>query len=124
MNTNIRLVILAILLLSLIMLGRQVKKRTLNLKHTLAWFFLILVMMIIDLFPDIIVFFSSLLGIELPSNMLFLFGYILLLVIIYTLTVAISKLSNEIRQMAQKMALMNKELEQLKEQKDTDKEQT
>ena len=118
MNIQIQISVLVILLIAFILLGIQVKKRTLDLKYTLAWFFLILVLVIIDIFPGIMVALSSLLGIGTPSNMLFLFGFILLLVIIYTLTAAISKLSDNVRAMAQKIALLEKELDEYK--KDTD----
>lgn len=118
MNLKIQLVILLILIISFLLLCRQVKKRTLDLKYTLAWFVLVLALIVIDVFPVIITSVSSLVGITTPSNMLFLFGYVLLIVIIYTLTAAISKLSDNVRSMAQKIALLEKELDEYKKSKD------
>lgn len=118
MTLKIQLIILAILFISFLLLCIQVKKRTLDLKYTLSWFVLVLALIIIDICPVIITKISALVGITTPSNMLFLFGDVLIIVIIYTLTAAISKLSDNVRSMAQKIALLEKELEEYKNSKD------
>lgn len=116
MSLKIQIVVLAVLLVSFLLLCRQVKKRTLDLKYTLAWFVLVLALVIIDVFPEIVIGISSVIGIATPSNMLFFVGYILIIVIIYTLTVAISKLSDNVRAMAQRIALLEKELEEYRKE--------
>jgi len=118
MNLKIQVVVLVLLLISLALLFVQVKKRKLDLKYTLAWFVLVISLIVIDIFPAIITGISNAVGIATPSNMLFLVGYVLLVIIIYTLTVAISKMSDNIRAMAQKIALLEKEIEQLKEKEE------
>lgn len=116
MSLKIQIVVLIILLIAFLLLCGQVRKRTLDIKYTLAWFVLVLTLVFIDIFPGIIVNVSSMAGIATPSNMLFLVGYILIIVIIYTLTIAISKLSDNVRAMAQKIALLEKELEEYRKE--------
>ena len=114
MTIRLQIIIFAVLLLAAIMIIRQVKRKKLDLKYSLAWLVLILVFMILDCFPQILKFLSDLVGIATPSNMLFTCGFVFSLVIIYTLTAALSHMSDNVRDMAQKIALLEKELNDIK----------
>ena len=48
------------------------------------------------------------------SFMLFLFGFVFSLIVIYTLTAAVSKMSGEIKRLAQKVALLSEKNEELR----------
>ena len=52
---------------------------------------------------------STFLGIHTPVNMLFLLGFMLLLVVVFSLTVAVSKQEEEIKKLAQELALLKKD---------------
>ena len=104
MTLRLQIIIFIVLLLAAALLVRQVLKKKLELKYSLAWLLLILVFMIIDVFPQIMVFLSGLVGIATPANMLFTCGFLFALVIIYTLTAALSHMSDNVRDLTQKMA--------------------
>ncbi len=89
----------------MIILVKQVKKRTIDIKHSLAWFLLDIVLIIFTAFPSILYKLTYILGIETPTNMLFFFGLILALVINYTQTIALSRLSERQKKMVQHIAL-------------------
>lgn len=114
--TKLRIIVMLVLFLLAIIFVRKIQKRKLDLKYTLSWFFLILLLMVLDLFPNIIKFFAQLIGIEVPSNLLFFVGISVCLIIIYTQTVAISKLTDEVRGLSQKLGLLEKRV------KDSEKE--
>jgi hypothetical protein len=71
--------------------------------------FLLSVIALVDIFPGLLNWLSSAMGIELPINMIFFLGFIFTLLIIYRLTEAISKMSREITELTQKVAMMEKE---------------
>jgi hypothetical protein len=61
------------------MILRYLIKRKLNLKYTLIWLAAALVMLIVAIFPQIIYFLCSLIGIETPAHAIFFFAIIFLL---------------------------------------------
>lgn len=113
---RLQIIIFVILLLMAAMIIWQVKKKKLDLKYSLAWLLLIVVFMILDCFPQLLISISKLVGIATPTNMIFTCGFVFALVIIYTLTAALSKTADNVRDMAQKIALLEEELNELKKE--------
>lgn len=109
MTIRLRVIVLIFLLIAFGLLIGQLKKKRLDIKYTFPWLVLLLVLVVIDIFPQIIVGLTHFVGIETPVNTLFLCGLVFSLIIIYCLTVAISKMSDQIRAMAQKIALLESE---------------
>ena len=72
---------------------------------------------VLTCFPVILDKVAWLVGIASPMNMLFICGFCIALFIIYVLTVAISKHSATITLLTQRVAILEKELEE-KEKKD------
>jgi len=93
-----------------------VKKETLELKYTLVWIFTGIILIIISLQPKIVTFASIALGIGLPVNALFLFGILFTLIILLTVTIAISRALAKIRRLTQEVAILKFELSQYKKE--------
>ena len=104
-QTQIILIILFVAIL--IWLLREVKYRRLELRYTLSWLLLDVTLLLLAIFPRILTIVSRALGIYNPMNMLFFFGFVFSLIVIYTLTAAVSKMSGEIKRLAQKVALLS-----------------
>lgn len=117
---RLRMILLVVVVLLLLWIIQQIKSRKLELRYTLSWLMLIVVMLLMVLFPNLLYWASDTMGIQSPVNALFLCGFAFSLSIIYTLTVAVSKQSEEIKKLTQKIALLEKDS---KEQKDTDSEE-
>lgn len=107
---SIKLQVILLILLFVILIGmiRQIKRKKLELKYTLSWFALIIALIILTCFPKLLIIIADFLGITTPINMIFFCGFCFSLVIIYTLTVAISKMEDHIRSLTQKIALLEK----------------
>lgn len=107
---SLRLQVILLILLVCILLGMitQIKRKKLDLKYTLSWFALIIALIILTCFPKLLIVIADFLGITTPINMIFFCGFCFSLVIIYTLTVAISKMADNIRSLTQKIALLEK----------------
>lgn len=112
MTLQLRIILLVLLFLALILFFHRLKGQKLALQYSLSWLILLFVLVVVTLFPGILDVVTGLSGIELPINMVFFLGFLFILMIIYNLTVAISKMSNEIKNLTQKVALLEKELKE------------
>lgn len=110
MTLKLQILIIAALAIALVFIILQIRNRKLDLKYSLTWFFLILALLILTIFPQILTFFSNLVGFGSQMNMLFVSGFLLTLLIIFTLTRAVSKLMDQVRTLTQKVALLESEL--------------
>ena len=108
MSFKLQIIIALIILAGLIVLVNLIRKNKLELKYALSWIFLGVGILIFDLFPDLTSFLASLLGIEVPINMLFFLGFCFSLLIIFSLTVAVSRLSRRVTKLTQELALLSK----------------
>lgn len=110
MTLKLQILIIVALAIALVFIILQIRNRKLDLKYSLTWFFLILALLILTIFPQILTFFSNLVGFGSQMNMLFVSGFLLTLLIIFTLTRAVSKLMDQVRTLTQKVALLEREL--------------
>ncbi|MCI8299133.1 MAG: DUF2304 domain-containing protein [Lachnospiraceae bacterium] len=108
MSIRLQVILLVLLIFILIGMVTQIKRKKLDLKYTLSWFALIIALIVLTCFPKLLIVIADFLGITTPINMIFFCGFCFSLIIIYTLTVAISKMSDNIRSLTQKIALLEK----------------
>lgn len=106
MALRFQIIIGAILVLAMLLILQQVRKNKLNLRFALLWLVLGVLMLIIDIFPGIITFVASALGLELASNLLFFLGICFTLILVFGLTLKVSKLSDEAKRLTQEVALL------------------
>lgn len=110
MTVQLRIILFILILLTFALFVDQIKQKKLKLQYTLTWMLLLLFILIVTVFPGILGFVVNIMGIALPINMIFFFGFLFTLVIIYRLTMAVSKQSEEIKFLTQKVALLEKEI--------------
>ncbi len=108
MLPRLQIFLLVIVVLLLLWVIGQVRRRKLDLRYTLSWLLLIVVLLLLVMFPQLLRFVSDLMGIQSQMNTLFVCGFGFSLIIIYTLTTAVSKQSEEIKRLTQKVALLEK----------------
>lgn len=122
MTIRIRVAIILILFLGIVAIVNLVRKRNLELKYALTWLFLGIGMLIAVLIPGLMDSISVALGIYNPMNMVFFLGFLFSVIVIFSLTMSVSRNSNRVRKMAQKIALneyrSNKISQKLIKQKD------
>lgn len=113
MSVVLRVLVAIIFVVFLICVLRLVSKDKLLLKYSLLWILLCVVCVICDLFPEIVYFASGILGFISPSNFIFLVSIALLLAISLSLSVAVSRLTIANKNLAQRIALLEKDLERV-----------
>jgi len=110
MTLKIQIIIGGVLLMGLIALVNMIKRRKMDLKYALLWIILIIGLMILDLFPGLMDALAAVVGISSAVNMIFFMGFCFSLGIIFALTVAVSRMSDRLRKLAQALALTEKRL--------------
>lgn len=106
MALRFQIIIGVVLVLAMLLILQQVRKNKLNLRFALLWLLLGILMLIIDIFPEIVAFAAKALGMELASNLLFFLGICFTLILVFGLTLKVSKLSDEAKRLTQEVALL------------------
>lgn len=118
MTLKLQLIIGAILVIALIAIVNMIRQRKLELKYALSWLIAIAFVLILDCFPVLLTKLSEFLGIWAPVNMIFFLGFCFALMIIFILTVTLSRMSERVRKLAQAVALNEEKIEQLLQRQD------
>ena len=105
MNIRIQIIVGIIVLLALGVIINMIRQKKLELRYALSWLGVGVAILILDCFPQLITWLSRKVGIASPVNMLFFFGFCFSLMIIFVLTVAISRMSIRIKELTQELAL-------------------
>jgi hypothetical protein len=105
MTLKIKLIIIFVILLAIGAIVNLIRKKSLELKYALTWMILSLGLLIIVLIPGLLEAMASALGIYNVMNMVFFVGFIFAIILIFGLTMSMSRNSDRVRKMAQYIAL-------------------
>lgn len=106
-TSKFQMILGILILLAFLFIVNMVRKRALELKYALSWFVLLIGVGILVCIPDTMNVLAEAMGIYSPVNMIFFIGFILAIIIIFILTVTLSRLSARVRKMAQIVALLS-----------------
>lgn len=102
-----------LILAALLLIINMIRKRRLELKYALAWIGVLAVVLVVDMFPPILYLISYMLGIATPVNTLFVLAFCFSIVLIFVLTVAVSRLAEKVKKLSQAVAINEKRIEEL-----------
>lgn len=105
MSPTFRICLVISAFLVILFVTRTIKKVQFSIGDSLFWLFLSICLLILAIFPGIAYFFSDALGIQSPSNFIFLSVIALLLVRELTIQAQVSQLKSKITSLAQEMAI-------------------
>ena len=124
MTVRLQVVIAAAILVVLAVLVNMIRRKSLELKYALPWMLVMAALFVFACAPQLLNVVSEFLGIYAPLNMIFFLGFCFSLLIIFSLTVALSRLSNSVRTLDQIVALNEKKLEELEQELEKTKQKT
>lgn len=113
MNSSLRIVISIALVIYYICIFCMLKKKTLNLKYTLLWLFMGLVMILVVIFPGVLESILHSMGVVELTNGLFAIVLFAILIILMSLTSIVSTLNNKLRKLAQQCSMYEKRIREL-----------
>ena len=104
MSANIFFLLVVVVMEVLVLV--QVRNQKMKEKYAALWLIVGVIMIVLALFPKLLDSLSRLVGIETPVNLLFLLAIIMLMGISLHLTLAISKITDDMRTLAEEVAIM------------------
>ncbi len=110
MTFKLQMLIIGMSLVSCFFIFRQIKRKRLDLRYVCSWIVLCIIIVILALQPGLLEMLANLTGIATPVNMLFFFGFCLGMGIIFTLSVAISHLNENVKRLAQELAIVREQV--------------
>ncbi|MFV0465937.1 MAG: DUF2304 domain-containing protein [Lachnospiraceae bacterium] len=117
MILRLQLLIAVLIILAFVWIANLVRKEKLDLRFALPWFAVGILVFILNLFPQLMETMVDLLGIDLPVNMMFFFGFCFTLLLVFHLTMKVSRQEEQIKRLTQEHALLEEKLFHMK--KDT-----
>ena len=118
MGTQLRSLIIITCVIALTVIINMIRREKLELKYCLIWIVTGLAILFMGCIPRSIDVMASILGVMTPINALFFVGLCFSLLIIFSLTIAQSRNSKRIKELAQKLALLEYEIEKYKAERE------
>lgn len=113
MTLKTQIFVILIVLFAIGSLINMIRKHKVDLQYSLLWFLLAFAILILAIFPSLLDGLTNALGIGLPINLLFFAGFCFSLVIIFSLSLSLSKLSEKHKQLTQEVGLLKEKLEKI-----------
>lgn len=114
MSWKLRIILILLVFFADLFSFRQIRRGKMSLNHSLLWILISMVLLLIAVFPTIAFRLAGLMGIGTPVNLVFLFFAFFSIILFIYLTNVISKEDRINRRLVQKVALMEKELREMR----------
>lgn len=115
MTLKIQIIVITIAVLAILVTIYLIKKERLGLRIAMPWLLVFVLIILNAAVPSIMVWISNLIGIYAPVNMVIFFGGIFVMLIIYSLTMSVFSNRKKIRDLVQKVAIMEEEMKKQQE---------
>lgn len=106
---RIELIIVALVISCFIFI--KIRKRKIETQYTIIWIFICFALIIGAIFPGLIEKVTDFMGLETPSNLVFLLGIFTLLIMNLKHTEKISQDEKKIRKLIQEVSILKKKVE-------------
>lgn len=110
------------ILLAIVMLGVvmwMLLTRRLREKYAVLWLVIGTVMLVLGIFPQLLIGLTGLLGVQVPSNLLFALSIVLVLGVTLHLSWELTQAEEEIRRTAEEAAILRAQLHRLESRIDS-----
>lgn len=114
MDIKLKIFLLIICVIFCFYIYQKIRREQLQLRHSLIWFITLFLLMFMTVFDEMLIPLKVFLGFETTSNMIFLIGFFIITLIIFSLTLKISLLQMNVVTLTQEVAIMKKELSKRK----------
>ena len=111
-----KIVALAFGIMMLLLVIELVRRRKLREEYSWLWLMTGAVILLLSLWFDLLKWMTHQVGAITPSSTIFLFAFLFLILISLHFSVVISKLTNQNKELAQRYAILELELNELKKQ--------
>ena len=116
MNKVLQSILVITTLLFCIFILIVTQKKKLSYRYTLLWLFFGVITLVLAIFPQIIIKITKLIHIAEPTNALFLIYLFFIIVIIFYISIAFSKLFEKVTSLIQENGIMLSKIEKLEKE--------
>ena len=109
-DTRVQIVAVAVTALIFVVILELVRRRRLVERYALLWMLTSVGLLVLAIWTDLLGWAADQVGIEVPSNFLFLAAFGVVFVLLLHFSVATSRLSDETKMLAQEVARLDEEL--------------
>ncbi len=109
MSIRLQIIIFICMVIAIVYILRLISTKLMEFKIGLGWILGCVCVMILAVFPNLLVSLSNLLGIASPVNMLFLFGFLISLFMIFSMSLYIGQLTDKVKKLSQELAILRKD---------------
>lgn len=124
MSKTLQIFMLAAVALYFALLIYFLRRKRINLKYSLLWLFSGIVMLLLAVFPRILDRAAAIVGIASPVNALFAIVLFCVMIILMSLTAIVSRLKNQLLQLVQANALLERRVRELEAKAETNERET
>lgn len=114
MSSTLRTTLIIGSVLFFVFIINMVRTKKLELKYALIWILTSLSFIIMSVFPETVFIVAKVLEVEVASNALFLCIIFLLLLMVFALTVAVSRQAGRTKRLVQEMGILKAEINDTK----------
>lgn len=100
-------------LVLLVIIFVLLKHGKMTVKYSLLWMCLSLVLLVFALFPYVVYVLRDLIDVEMPVNLVFMLMFCFVLLVLLSLSVAISQLADKSKRLTQANAILEKRVREL-----------
>ncbi len=114
LNLKLQLILTGVSLAFMAYIIHYLRNEVVDLKYSIVWFVLGVVLILISLLPELPALIARFLGIGLVINAVFLSAIFIILLMLLIFTIGISKMHNKLVRLTQELAILRSEIEELK----------
>lgn len=100
-------------LVLLVIIFVLLKHGKMTVKYSLLWMCLSLVLLVFALFPYVVYVLRDLIDVEMPVNLVFMLMFCFVLLVLLSLSIAISQLAEKFKRLTQANAILEKRVREL-----------
>lgn len=110
MTLRLQIMILIVAVLAVLVIVNKLRRKMMDYRFGLGWLFIIFCIMVLTIFPELLSLMAGFLGIALPINMLVFFGFCFLVMLVFSMSMMISSLSDRVKKLSQEIAIIRKDM--------------
>lgn len=123
MNNILQIILILATILFCIFILAVTRKKKLSFRYTLLWLVFGVITLLCAIFPSIVIGISKIIHIAEPTNALFLIYIFLIIVIIFYISLAFSKLFEKVTTLIQENAILAAKVEKLEKKEENKNDQ-
>lgn len=110
MSVRLQIGIIFVMLIVAGVILHLLRRKSIDFRYALAWMSVDICIVVLALFPQTMTSLSEILGVASPVNMVLFLGLCLALLVIFSLSMSVSRLSDRVRKLSQEIAIIRKDM--------------